>query len=900
MGEVWRVFDQRLGRHLAMKVIRPSFADLEVARRRFEVEARITARLQHPGVVPVHGFGLLEGGRPFLSLKLVKGRTLARILEERASPAQDLPLLLKIFEQIAETIAFAHAQGVCHRDLKPGNVMVGAYGEVHVMDWGLACELATDPLQHPSLHSRHSTIGEAAADTPASSRTAEPLGTYAYMAPEQALGRGAGVERRADVFGLGAVLCEILTGVPPYWSDAPEPRCRQEVRRQSESGDLSKAVDRLKQCGGDPELVKLALRCIAAEPSARPANSAVVAAAVAAHQAAVAQRLRRKEVAEATAVENSRRRRAILGMTCAALVAIGSVSYGLHLRRRHNEEQQAAIAADIERASKLRDQRRWKEASDALAAAEAAASPEDPAVRTKIDAARRDLALAARLDEIRRARAADTDDEWDWLGTDRAYASAFCDHLGLQIGLDPDRTASAIRNTSIAPQILSALDDWAGFVQEGTCEEWIWKISSRLTEVESHRRFRDPAVWADKDRLRPLVPDAIRAELPAALLVTLLARAPLTADERIYYLRKARRNHPSDFWINLELGIRLQSGSRTGEALGFLRLADAEGPTTAALQNRLGALCRRENLVHDAAFHLLHALELDPNYARAHANLGQVASRLSPRSGAKEANAAATRAVLATVASHYGIELKGAPEDRLEVSIHAYKEALRLRPAYAEAHNNIGSDLMEIGRTSEAFAHLKRAHELRPKLDQPLRNLLEMASGDAMADEAWTIVSKSPEDRLLVLLEQQAQSALKSGRSKLAAFCFAKLVELKPDSPADHLNLAFALRDSDRLAESVVSFRRSLAVNPNDPEGWWCLAEVLRLLNRSEDAVAAYRSMLDILPRDPRPWLPLSQTLRKLNRVSEARDVATKGMTILPVAHRDRTALQSLAARPSH
>src|SRR5262249_62132824 len=130
--------DNALGRRLAVKALRPEHRGDRVAERRFLGEARVTGQLQHPGVVPVHHIGLLPDGRPYFTMKLVRGQTLAALLEARAGPGQDRPHFLTVFAQVCQTLAYAHSRKVVHRDLKPSNVMVGAFGEVQVMDWGLA------------------------------------------------------------------------------------------------------------------------------------------------------------------------------------------------------------------------------------------------------------------------------------------------------------------------------------------------------------------------------------------------------------------------------------------------------------------------------------------------------------------------------------------------------------------------------------------------------------------------------------------------------------------------------------------------------------------------------------------------------------------------------------------
>src|SRR5262249_23822508 len=155
----------------------------------------------------------------YFTMKLVKGRTLAALLAERTDPTQDRMRWLKVFEQVCQTVAYAHARGVLHRDLKPANVMVGSFGEVQVMDWGLAKVLpeggaTADEASRAGPHAAEATLIDTGSrpDTQAGS----VLGTPAYMAPEQARGEVERVDERADVFGLGAILCQVLTGRPPF------------------------------------------------------------------------------------------------------------------------------------------------------------------------------------------------------------------------------------------------------------------------------------------------------------------------------------------------------------------------------------------------------------------------------------------------------------------------------------------------------------------------------------------------------------------------------------------------------------------------------------------------------------------------------------------------------------
>ena len=138
MGAVLKGRDPDLGRDLAVKVLLEGHRDKPDLLRRFVEEAQIGGQLQHPGIVPVYELGTFADSRPYFTMKLVKGRTLSALLHERPNPQDDLHHFVGVFEQVCQTMAYAHARGVIHRDLKPTNVMVGGFGEVQVMDWGLA------------------------------------------------------------------------------------------------------------------------------------------------------------------------------------------------------------------------------------------------------------------------------------------------------------------------------------------------------------------------------------------------------------------------------------------------------------------------------------------------------------------------------------------------------------------------------------------------------------------------------------------------------------------------------------------------------------------------------------------------------------------------------------------
>src|SRR5262249_44113538 len=179
-------------------------------------------------------------------------------------------------------------KGVVHRDLKPANVMVGAFGEVQVMDWGLAKVLGTRDGDDPEATTAGTVIRtvRSGSATPENGQTGA-VGTPAYMAPEQARGDIKAVDERADVFGLGAILCVMLTGRPPFAGASPS-----EVLRQAAAGELAEAFARLERCGADRELVALCRDCLAPRREGRPRDAGAVAARGAGYQGAVEEGLR--------------------------------------------------------------------------------------------------------------------------------------------------------------------------------------------------------------------------------------------------------------------------------------------------------------------------------------------------------------------------------------------------------------------------------------------------------------------------------------------------------------------------------------------------------------------------------------------------------------------------------
>jgi len=355
MGVVLKGRDTDLGRDLAIKVLLDSNKDKPDVIRRFVEEAQIGGQLQHPGIAPIYELGQFSDKRPFFSMKLVKGETLSELLAARKDPAAERSKFIGIFEQICQTMAYAHSRGVIHRDLKPANIMVGAFGEVQVMDWGLAKVLQiggageTSQQRPPGqsiIQTRRSGVGRDAPGTHGSdnshTQVGSVMGTPAYMPPEQALGEIDRLNERSDVFGLGAILCEILTGSPPYVGDDAT-----QVLRLASRGRTDDARVRLDACGADDTLVTLAKECLAFEPVDRPADAGALATRLTAYFESVEAKLRESELAKVDAqvrAEELRRRQklALAAGTAIVITLVIGISASLWQLVRATTAEQLA------------------------------------------------------------------------------------------------------------------------------------------------------------------------------------------------------------------------------------------------------------------------------------------------------------------------------------------------------------------------------------------------------------------------------------------------------------------------------------------------------------------------------------------------------------------------------
>jgi WD40 repeat protein len=343
LGVVRRGQDRRLGRPVAIKEL---LRDSPQAVRRFALEAAITARLQHPGIVPLYDLGWQGQGKPFYCMQLVDGEG----LDAKIAAAQELGARLRLVEHViavADAIAYAHERQIIHRDIKPANVLVGRFGETVVIDWGLAKDLSGTIV---------TALDEEQADEPAGDKSdmteaGTVMGTLRYMSPEQA--RGEAVDARSDVYSLGALLYHVLAGQPPF-----EGGQRMELIHRVLAGELQPlaAIDPAIPS----ELAAIAERAMATEPEQRYASAAEFAEDLRSFQAG------RMVSAHAYSVGEMlgrwvRRHRVVVGASVLTLAAITAVAVSaatqIRAERAAADEAEATATVEAERADRLAFQR---------------------------------------------------------------------------------------------------------------------------------------------------------------------------------------------------------------------------------------------------------------------------------------------------------------------------------------------------------------------------------------------------------------------------------------------------------------------------------------------------------------------------------------------------------------
>ncbi len=713
MGIVFRARDSEFARPVAIKVIRSSETCRSTDIQRFIREAQITGRLEHPGIPAAHRLGTLPDGRPFLAMKLVQGQTFAEVLAQNNLSEVERGKALHLFEQICQTVAFAHSKGVVHRDLKPSNVMIGAAGEVQVMDWGLAKVLGDSDVESAESATTANSLN-------LETQPGDIMGTPAYMSPEQARGEHDRVDARTDVFALGAILCQILTGRIPY-----EPPILESAQRASLDG----ARQRLMACDADRDLVALALRCLASDPGDRPANAAEVAQAVANHRLELERRLREADrafaAAEAKSLEERKRRRVQYGLVAAIMLSLlvgGAFAWYAERKAETDRSERASRAAAARTAIELAQDQvekslradKIEEATIALKQAERRleddAARDDGLMQTRQVALSRQVSMLEELNRIWDSQATTLGGAFDVSFARRDLPRVFQEH---QIDWkEKGATVERLKDSPIREQILGALDLWL-FVEPK--QAGLLELLAALDTDADRNAWRASVASAKKDQQRIAAERMSNKEQPPRFLAAFGEYFPIDQGKKL--LRSGWNKSPKSLPLTFALARFLSRGTviEKEEAIGYYRAAISLNPGHSPSLINLAVRLNARGEFDEALVNLNKAIAATPERPEGHYNLGVL---MHSRGMRKEAVAAFRAAIKAEPKFGRAYTNLGAvllETNDIAGAVDASRKALEIDPKNTYALNNLGRLLKQKGDLEGAVINFKKALELDPE-----------------------------------------------------------------------------------------------------------------------------------------------------------------------------------------
>jgi tetratricopeptide (TPR) repeat protein/predicted Ser/Thr protein kinase len=670
MGIVFQARHLRLNRPVALKmVLDGAYAD-PLDRARFQREAAAAAAIQHPNIVQVYDVGE-SNGRPFFTMEYIEGGSLAKRLAGTPQLPQHAAQLLAI---LAGAVQAAHDNGIVHRDLKPANVLLNADGVPKISDFGLARRLA----------------GEAGI-----TRTGAAVGTPSYMAPEQARGEPDAVGPAADVYALGAILYELLTGRPPFRAATAVETVQQVITQ--EPAPPSRLNDKVPR-----DLETICLKCLQKEPGWRYASAAALADDL--RRFGAGRPIQARPVGWGEQLWRwGRRNPTATALLATALALVGLVSGGgvwiVQQRAerkaeasRHYFDLQNGVGTALPQAVSLRQQYHFHEARELLEFArmrlEQAAGPDD--LRQRVERAQAELNLAERLDSARIKAAMLMSGKSGAAQAEPLYVSAFAEAgLGRE-GDDIKLMAARVRDSALHAELIAALDDWASITADKGRRGWLLAVASEADQNPARNRLRQPDLWRDGARLRQIALEPAVTEVTPQLAIALSHAASESRGDVEPLLTAVQTRHPQDFWLNFTLGSMLAEARRWDEAIGYYRAALAVRPKVSGVHNNLGNTLYVKGREAQVNCHSKEAQRLEAEA------IGHF----------KEAERFETEAI-----GHFK------EAQRLEAeAIGHFNEALRLDPNSISAHWSLGSTLVNAGRLEAGVEQYQEALRLDPKL----------------------------------------------------------------------------------------------------------------------------------------------------------------------------------------
>ena len=901
MGTIWMA-EQRepVRRRVALKIIKLGMDTKQVIAR-FEAERQALALMDHPNIAKVLDAGTTETGRPYFVMEYIRG---IPILAYCDTERLDTRARLELFTSVCHAIQHAHQKGIIHRDIKPSNVLVTLHDGVpvpKVIDFGIA-KATHGELTTKTLFTEHRQM----------------IGTPAYMSPEQAEMSGLDIDTRSDVYSLGVLLYELLTGTTPFDMKALLESGFDELMRTIREVEPHKPSTRVSTLGdtatrtaqqrrAEPNKLCLLLRgdidwivmkCLEKDRTRRYETANGLASDLKRHlndepvtagPPSSVYRLRKfVKRNRATVIASS-------AVLTALLIAIVGTSWGLveksrartaAIQRPIEDEQQAAVEKDrlVKNAEATRalltqceDALRAGDAAKARVALDAARerSNEDGAEQQAERLARLsgDLALSTELDAIDQFR-------WTWVKNrfgDENVAATRTHEALRRFGADPapepgpedvsvDDAAAIVDGSAIRERIVLALDRLLWWPNA----EALAAVLGRVDADPFRDEFRDAVLARDTKKIVELASDPVALEQPPEFAAALSVRDVVPAGRRRELLRRAALRRPSDISLLMTLQRALEDGrdpnapdapdspNALAERLRWLQAAIAADTRNSAAYTNLGQVLNEAGKVDQSAACIRIAVAIDPQNVIAHNNLG--------------------------------VLLKG--KGALEEALACHRKAVELDPTSGFLIANLGEALAELGREDEAIDCYRKALELDPKDGYTCASLGDSLRRKGRIDEAIVQYRKAIElgERREPVYGWLVDSLRKTRRVE-EAISYSRIgVEIAPKSPWLQSELGDALRISGRLDEAIACYRKALELAP-DYDVWGPLGEALRAKGQFDEAIACYRKTLERDPENALGWSALAQALAKVGQFDEAIPCARKAVDLAPTRAASHVAL---------
>jgi eukaryotic-like serine/threonine-protein kinase len=897
-------------RKVALKILKPGMDTRQVVAR-FEAERQALAIMDHPNIAKVFDGGATPSGRPYFVMELVKGTPITEFCDQNhLTPRQRLEL----FVPVCQAVQHAHQKAIIHRDLKPSNVLVSRHDAtlvVKVIDFGVA-----------------KALGQELTDKTLFTGFAQMIGTPLYMSPEQAGMSDLDIDTRSDIYSLGVLLYELLTGTTPFDKERFKKAAYDEIRRIIREEDPPKPSTRLSDS-------KDSLPSISAQRQTEPAKLTKLVRGELdwiVMKALEKDRNRRYETANGFAMDVQRyladepvqacppsagyrlrkfAKRNRGGLAVAALVLffvvmLGSgVGWAMRDRSareteaaRQQGERQAKATGQVESAfaevDRLEREQKWPEGLAAARRAEAvvAGAEADAATAERVRARLKDLEFVDRLEQVRMQAATWVGRNFDYAGADREYARSFREY-GVDVeALAVETAVERLRaRPALATPVAAALDDWAqvhwSLRRDGAASKRLVAVARGIDPDPLRDRLRAtwgrPASEVGDEHRRLAESIDVPAEHPVTLgiLAGRLQRMN-HPDLAVRLLRDAQRVHPADFWLNFKLAGQLQEQKDYEGAVRFYTAAVTSRPHSDTASNNLGTALSRQGKLDEAVAACRKAIELDPKSAGAYSNLGVA---LSDQKKLPEAIAAYRKAIeLSPNFAGAYMNLGGAlaQQRKLHEAVAAFSKAIELDPNDAGAHSGLGAVLMNQKKLVEAVAAHRKSIELDPK-----RAASHSVLGNALAkqkkwDEAIAACRKAieldPNDArfhgdLGVALTDQ-------GKLGDAIAAYRKSIELDPNYANAYAGLGNALRQQKELAEAIVAYRKAIELDPKYASAYHALGIALAYQNKLDDAAVACRKAVELDPGSAAAYTDFGCVLYRQRRLGEAIAACRKAIDI--------------------